>query len=148
MDTFGERKTAHVFGAIAMNDAAFTWQFAERFNGSTFFTFVLHLVGFFGGKKILLIIDNGSCHWLDDAGKEWLRNNPDKIELIRLPPYSPEFNPTEGVWKTTRRRATHNRFYRTVEARDSALTSTFTAYQQDPSLIAGHVRRFNDARST
>lgn len=44
-------------------------------------------------RKLFLIIDNGPCHWLDDDGKEWLRDNKDKVELYRLPPYSPQFNP-------------------------------------------------------
>jgi transposase len=85
-------------------------------------------------------IDNGACHWLDDEGKAWLARNPDKIELVRLPPYSLEFNPTEGVWKVTRKLTTHNRFYHTVEERDAALTKTFVCFQKNPALIEGHVR--------
>ncbi len=52
--------------------------------------------------RLALPTINGPCHWLDDAGKAWLWQNADKIEL----PYSPEFNPTEGVWKVTRKMAT------------------------------------------
>ncbi len=68
---------------------------------------------------------SGPAHWLDDDGKAWLRANPDKIELHRLPPYSPEFMPVEGVWKTTRKLTTHNRFFHTTEERDAALEETF-----------------------
>ena len=75
-------------------------------------------------------MDNGPCHWLDDAGKAWLARNGDKIELHRLPPYCPEFNPTEGVWKTTRKLTTHNRFYPTVTERDAALILTFERFQR------------------
>ena len=89
-------------------------------------------------------MDNGPCHWLDDEGRAWLKANPDKIELHRLPlpPYSPEFMPVEGVWKTTRKLATHNRCYKTVEERDTALTATFQRFQTEPHLVAARVARW------
>jgi transposase len=59
-----------------------------------------------------------------------------------LPPYSPEFNGIEGVWKTTKRATTHNRFFPTVEARDAALTATFENFIARPQVVAGHVARF------
>jgi hypothetical protein len=50
--------------------------------------------------------------------------------------------PQEGVWKATRKLATHNRFYRTVDERDAALVQTFKLFQRTPHLIAGHVQRY------
>lgn len=140
--TYGLRKTAHVFGAVAVDDADFVYQFADVFNGHTFHEFLLAVVERHAPRKVFMIIDNGPCHWLDDAGKKWLAENQDKLELHRLPPYSPEFNPTEGVWKTTRKMATHNRFYPTVQDRDSALRQTFDQFQLTPELIDNQVARF------
>jgi hypothetical protein len=97
VDTFGMRKTAHVFGAIALHDASFTFRFAPVFNGHTFHEFLMQLVNRYAPRKVFAIIDNGPCHWLDEAGKTWLAMNKHRIELHRLPPYSPEYNPTEGV---------------------------------------------------
>lgn len=142
MPTYGLRKTAHVFGAVAVHDASFTYQFADVFNGHTFHEFLLAVVQRYAPQKVFMIIDNGPCHWLDEAGKKWLEANHDKIELHRLPPYSPEFNPTEGVWKTTRKMATHNRFYSTVQERDGALRQTFDEFQRTPALIDNQVARF------
>lgn len=142
VDTYGQRKTAHVFGALSLDRADFHYAFAPVFNGHTFHQFLLQLVAMYAPQKIFLVIDNGPCHWLDDAGKQWLTENAHAIELHRLPPYSPEFNPVEGVWKATRKRATHNRFYHTTDERDQALTQTFMAFQQQPALISAHVARF------
>lgn len=140
--TFGMRKTAHVFGAVSLEQRPrFVHQFAERFSGATFLEFLQHLVGCFR-RKIFLVIDNGPCHNLDAAGKEWLAVNRHRIELFRLPPYSPELNPIEGVWKTTKRTTTHNRFFRTTTDRDAALTATFQGFNAQPASIAGHVARF------
>jgi len=142
MDTFGLRKTAHVYGAIALDDARFTYQFAPVFNGHTFHLFLQLLVRRYRGRKVFVVLDNGPAHWLDDAGRRWLAANRHRIELHRLPPYSPELNPIEGVWKATRLRTTHNRFFPTVDERDAALAATFSAFQRRPKLIAGQVARF------
>jgi transposase len=142
VDTYGMRKTAHVFGSVTLDGAEFSYRFAEVFNGHTFHEFLLQVVQQHAPRKIFMILDNGSCHNLDETGKTWLYENPEKIELHRLPPYSPEFNPTEGVWKATRKHTTHNRFYHTTDERDAALVATFTRFQREPQMIDAQVARF------
>ena len=43
--------------------------------------------------------------------------------------------------EATEKRTTHDRFYKTVEERDSALCETFGTFQTNPKLIANHVAR-------
>ncbi len=131
VDTFGARKTAHVFGVVTLEPRPlFLWRFAPVFNSRTFLEFLQELVRRCSRRKLFLIIDNGPCHNLDADGKAWLRENAGRIELCRLPPYSPEFNPIEGVWKVTKKRTTHNRFFHTAAERDAALVSTFQTLGQ------------------
>ncbi len=61
-----------------------------------------------------------------------LAANRHRIKLFRLPPYSPELNSIEGVWKTTKKTTTHNRFFRTTTERDAALTATFEHFNANP----------------
>lgn len=143
VDTFGARKTAHVFGAVSLERRPlFFWRFAPVFNNRTFLGFLKELVRRCRRRKLFLIIDNGPCHNLGEDGKLWLAKHHHRIELHRLPPYSPEFNPIEGVWKATKKRTTHNRFFRSVEDRDAALNTTFGTFQAYPAMIAGHLERF------
>ena len=89
VDTFGMRKTAHVFGAVSVElKPRFHYQFAAVFNGDTFLQFLKHIVKH-SRRKLFLILDNGPCHNLKEEGKEWLGRNRHRIELFRLPPYSP-----------------------------------------------------------
>lgn len=142
VDTFGMRKTAHVFGAISLEARPrFHYDFAPVFNGRTFLEFLKHLVRR-SRRKVFLVIDNGPCHNLDEEGKAWLVANRHRIALFRLPPYSPELNPIEGVWKQTKKRTSHNTFYRTTDERDAALRSTFNDFRKLPSTIARQVARF------
>lgn len=143
VDTFGMRKTAHVYGAVSIETRPrFLYQFAEVFNGGTFLHFLREVVRRSRRRKVFLIIDNGPCHNLGEIGRRWLADHRHRLELFRLPPYSPELNGIEGVWKVTKKRTTHNRFYPSVDARDAALTSTFETFKAYPRMIAGHVDRF------
>lgn len=142
VDTYGLRKTAHVFGAVRLDDADFTYQFAEVFNGETFWSFLKRVVAKYAGQKVFMVIDNGPSHNLPPEGKRWLAENHRRIALHRLPPYSPELNPMEPVWKVTRKMATHNRFYPTTNERDASLRKTFGTFQRRPALIEAHVARF------
>lgn len=127
---------------MGLHDARFTYWFADVFNGQTFWAFLKRLVATYRGRKVFLVIDNAPCHNLPADGKQWLADNRHRIELHRLPPYSPEFNPMEPVWKVTRKMTTHNRFYATTDERDAALQTTFAAFRRMPSLISAHVERF------
>jgi hypothetical protein len=143
VDTFGQRKTAHVYGAVSIERRPhFVYQFANVFNGRTFLEFLKELCCRCPRRKVFLIIDNGPCHWLEEDGQRWLADHRHRIELFRLPTYSPELNGIEGVWKVTKKTTTHNRFYRTVDERDEALVSTFETCKHYPARIAGHVARF------
>lgn len=142
VDTFGMRKTAHIFGALTLEEQPrFHYQFAPVFNAQTFWEFLRLLVRR-SRRKVFLIIDNSPCHNLDAEGKAWLAANRHRLELFRLPAYSPEFNPIEGVWKTTKKWTTHNVFFHTTDERDTALIATFETFRAQPSLIAAQVARF------
>ncbi|MEK7753012.1 MAG: transposase [Acidobacteriota bacterium] len=150
VDTYGNRNTAHVFGAIEIaEEPQFHYAFADVFSGVTFHAFLVGLLAAYDAQvapapapKLFLIIDNGSCHNLSAEGKVWLAANTHRIELNRLPPYSPEYNGIEACWKTTRRMTTHNAFFATRDDRDAALRRTFERFRADPQLVAAHVRRF------
>lgn len=86
VDTFGERKMAHVFGVLSLERRPlFFYRFAEVFNAKTFLAFLKELVRRCRRRKIFLVVDNGPCHSLDADGKEWLAKNLHRVELFRLP---------------------------------------------------------------
>lgn len=53
-------------------------------------------------KQILLVWDNVSYH-KSQSVKEWLVNNPGVVELFNFPPYHPELNRQENVWRALKR---------------------------------------------
>jgi len=51
----------------------------------------------FPGKEIILILDNASIH-KSKYTRQYLQRWT-QIHLFYLPPYSPEYNPVELIWK-------------------------------------------------
>jgi len=72
-------------------------------------------------KKLLLIVDNSSTHKSKKVIK-FLENKKHKIELLFLPPYSPDLNPIERVWKHIRYNVTHNIFFKNYKALENSIT--------------------------
>jgi putative transposase len=68
------------------------------------------------GKKIYMILDNVRFHHAKRL-KPILERYKSKMELIFLPPYSPDLNPIERVWWLMRKQVTHNRWVNTMNER-------------------------------
>jgi transposase len=62
--------------------------------------------------------------------------------LHYLPQYSPEFNAVEYVWKETRRRTTHNRFFPTLEVLKQKLFKRFNRFQGNPAALRNVLASF------
>jgi transposase len=84
--------------------------------------------------KIFLILDNAKWHHAKDL-KEFFEANRDRLILIFLPAYSPELNPIERVWRITRRKVTHNRYFLSIEDLRLALVSRFMKWQIPNSVL-------------
>jgi len=59
-------------------------------------------------QPILLLWDGAGCHKSQEV-KNWLKANPNIVELDYFPPYAPELNPQEHVWKELKRHINHLR---------------------------------------
>ena len=59
----------------------------------------------YGNEEIVIIMDQAGWH----KSKELVV--PENIAIIHLPPYSPELNPIERLWKYTKTNFIHNRVF-------------------------------------
>ena len=50
------------------------------------------------------------------------------VAFVKLPPYSPDLNPIEQVWRITRRENTHNVFFSSLALLESTVDSAFAAW--------------------
>jgi len=73
---------------------------------------------------VIVIADNARYHHAK-IHKPWREKCSKKFEIMFLPPYSPELNPIERVWKLTRRLAVHNRYFPSLESVSDAIEFVF-----------------------
>lgn len=83
----------------------------DRQNSKTTIKFLNKLIKTYQSKKIFLIWDGAGWHKSKEIRQYLSRINKGetKLELFNFPPYTPEFNPQEHVWKALRQNITHNR---------------------------------------
>lgn len=86
-------------------------------------------------KKVYLVLDGAPWHRkaLRLIQKDKLPEYEDirqALTLMTLPPYSPDLNPIEQVWRTTRREVTHNYYFADIVCLETKLDNYFFEYSK------------------
>lgn len=109
--TYGGRQRQHLIGAVDPIEGNVHIAFSDGLKAIQFQHF---LDGLLARKtktgKLVIVLDNARAH--HSKGLEpFLTANQERLELLFLPKYSPDFNPMEWFWKFLRKRVTHNTFF-------------------------------------
>ena len=130
------RKSVAAFGAVRVADGSLVTGRQENFNAASFLTFLKQLLRRRRhGRKMVVILDNASWHRAREL-HAWLLEHVETLTLDFLPPYSPELNVTERVWKLTRRLCTHNRYFPQLEELVQVVFEQFDAWRKPNSTLA------------
>jgi transposase len=97
--------------------------------------------------KVYLILDNASHHHAKLV-RRWLLHHP-RFKLIFLPPYSPNLNLIERLWKFFHKQVTNNHYFETFEEfKDSTFNffNNLKTYQSElDSLLTDNFRLASEA---
>lgn len=112
--TSGSRKRVNIQGAIDIQNEDSITLSAETINADS----TILLLSKIRDKnlhrdKIYVILDNAKVHHAKKV-KAWLTQNP-KMELVFLPPYSPNLNPIERLWRFMHKKVLDNRCFEDFE---------------------------------
>ena len=121
------RKSVGYFAAVRLRDGQFFFRReTDRFNGLTFWDFLqsFRQTSAVAGRRVVAISDNAPYHRAK-VHAEWREQQLPGFGLDFLPPYSPELNPIERVWKLTRRLCLHNRYFGFLESVSLAVERQF-----------------------
>lgn len=134
--TCGKRKGLKMFGTIELQDGDFQYMECEgRYTGDTYRVFLDQLLARYA-CPIILIEDGAPYHHRKDvkAVKETLHASG-RLFAYKLPPYSPDFNPIEKLWKNSKHQATHCKYFPTFEDLRAAVVKAFQKYLEDASKV-------------
>jgi transposase len=111
--TIASRTRMNIAGVIDLSNMKVIHQEYETINGENIVKFLGHVKSHYSqAKKIHLILDQAGYHRSEVvqmfAKEHWIR-------LHYLPPYSPNLNPTERLWKVMNETARNNVVFRTID---------------------------------
>jgi transposase len=109
--TSGKRKGYKVFGAIEYFSGRLFYQGIEgRFNSESYQAFLQMIL--VHTTQHLFLIHDGARYHTSASTQAFLAAHSARITAEPLPSYSPDYNPIEYLWKKTKKRATHNQYFK------------------------------------
>ena len=131
-------KSVGYFGAVRLLDGLGLFQKEpEMFDGMTFWNFLrrLRLASARNGRRVIAITDNAKYHHAK-SHQGWREQQAPQFVLDYLPPYSPELNPIERVWKRTRRNCVHNVYFPTLSLLVERVEEQFIQWSEPNAELA------------
>lgn len=104
------KQSRSFYGALNVKDGQEIVYHSQKQNQKETITFLEKIRKIYQGLKILLIWDNAPWHKGKEIRKYLKKIQLKNLELFNFPPYSPELNPQEQVWKRARQEVSHNHF--------------------------------------
>jgi transposase len=129
------RKSMSCFGAVSLFSGKFVRMLVPKFNTVSFEAFLRKLLRHRSrDRRMVVVLDNATYHHAV-ALRPLLRKYRRVLQLLFLPPYSPQLAPIERVWKLARRLATHNRYFPILDELVAAVTACFDPWRKPNSVL-------------
>jgi transposase len=111
--TTGKHRGVKLLATLNYETGDLLWKEDEQYNAETFLAFLRQVLQSYPEGKIVIVLDNARIHHARLL-QSFLESNKSRLELVFLPPYSPELNLVEGLWKWLKADIINNVFYHTV----------------------------------
>ena len=139
--TSGKRKGYKVFGAIEYFSGRLFYQGLEgRFNSDSYHAFLQMILA--QTHAHLFLIHDGARYHTSAATQAFLAAHHDRITEHPLPSYSPDYNPIEYLWKKTKQRATHNKYFKEFTALTISVEKALAYFAMHPEEVLGLFGRY------
>jgi transposase len=114
VQTSGKRKGYKVFGLIDYftGKSYFSAQ-EERLNSESYEAFLKTVLA--KTRKHIILIQDGARYHTSKEIKAFFEKRKDRITVVTLPAYSPDFNPIEKLWKNIKQKGTHLHYFPTFD---------------------------------
>jgi transposase len=90
----------------------------------------------------LFLIHDGARYHTSASTQAFLATHRERITAHPLPSYSPDDNPIEYLWKKTKQRATHNKYFQEFLALTVAVDKALAYFARHPDTVLGLCGRY------
>ncbi|WP_411842774.1 IS630 family transposase [Salinicoccus sp. HZC-1] len=112
--TTGQHRGAKLIGSLDYETGEVLCIERETYDAQAFLEFLQTLRAHYSGEKIAIVLDNARIHHAELI-QPFLEAHRDQLELVFLPPYSPQLNLIEGLWKWLKASVINNVFFPNVQ---------------------------------
>jgi transposase len=134
--TSGKRKGYKVFGAIEYFSGRLFYQGIEgRFHSEHDQAFVQMILD--QTHEHLFLIHDGARYHTSAATQAFLAAQSERITVYPLPSYSPDDNPIEYLWRKTKKRATHNKYFKEFAALTVSVDKALAYFATHAETVLG-----------
>lgn len=123
------REYIYAYSAIAPATGDCFSMIAPHCNTESMNYFLSLLASHYKNYRIVLLLDKAGWHISQGL------KLPTNLLLMHLPPYSPELNPVELLWREIRRKHFHNKIFKNLDEVEATLTEALAHYHHDAPSI-------------
>ncbi len=132
--TSGKRKGYKIFGAIEYFSGRLFYQGIEgRFNSESYQEFLQTILA--QTTQHLFLIHDGARYHTSASTQAFLAAHSERITEHPLPSYSPDYNPIEYLWRKTKKRATHNKYFKEFAAVVVSVDKALAYFAAHPEMV-------------
>jgi transposase len=132
--TTGKHRGVKLLATLDYATGCIVWQEDEQYTAETFLAFLRKVVVAYPIGKIVLVLDNARIHHAKLL-EPFLDEMNGRLKLVFLPPYSPQLNIVEGLWKWLKSDVINNVFYHTVAEIRQNVRTFMDQIMTDPMKI-------------
>lgn len=133
----GQRVSVQMISAISANGTLHFMLHEGRTTAEVFLQFLRQLMTG-QTRPIILVVDGHSIHKAKIV-QEYVKSTEGMLTLVFLPPYSPQLNPDEQVWKNVKERVAKQKPTDKASLR-SLIEQSLKRLQDLPDIVAGFFR--------
>ena len=111
--TFGKHRGVKLVGYLNYETGEVYCEEHDTYDAKVFLKFLENVLSKNISGKTIMILDNARIHHAKLL-QEFLKKNEERLQLMFLPPYSPNLNLIEGLWKWLKEKVIYNVFYKTL----------------------------------
>jgi len=138
VDADPRRVRQNILGAVNVDNHASVFRSYERITSTSVISFLKTIESSQADlSKIYVIVDNAR-YFKSKVVNEFLKKEGRRVRLIYLPPYSPNLNPIERVWKFLHKKILNNKYYSSALEFKKAITNfirKFRTYSREMSTL-------------